>query len=384
MSCRRRLRARDLFVENRFGAQRHGHEVRADLAHRLLDAPRTLICDNARNKSDIQPPCVHIRSTPPRHVTNRIAWRDFLALAVRVAEYYLDWSGFGLSAPAVRWAGIPSTEQPVRRQYHLSLRPCMSRSLADVVAEMRDPAPGMEYYAITLLGTTEGKMSWSAYTEFAGWVNGKPGRELRKAALVYPDRMASIWKDLGEQFLVVNTLEHLAVYLRAGGNALVEAGIAQRYLPDVLAAEATAYDGPLGFKSIRDLPRTAFNRAPTPKLWMRVIKRDRYRCRVCGRRPADYTDVEIHVHHIRPAGRGGLSEEENLITLCQTCHKGLDPHHDVELFGLIESDPWRSDLAENRRKYYEGVKLYREGVGALIKDREHANEDSPRTDPPAA
>jgi HNH endonuclease len=41
------------------------------------------------------------------------------------------------------------------------------------------------------------------------------------------------------------------------------------------------------------------------------------------------------VHHIRPWATGGLTEEQNLICLCHTCHSGLSPHDEPGLFSLI-------------------------------------------------
>jgi hypothetical protein len=32
---------------------------------------------------------------------------------------------------------------------------------------------------------------------------------------------------------------------------------------------------------------------------------------------------------------GGLTEIDNLITLCHTCHIGLDPHFELGLYGLM-------------------------------------------------
>lgn len=52
-----------------------------------------------------------------------------------------------------------------------------------------------------------------------------------------------------------------------------------------------------------------------------VLKRDRYRCRVCGRSPAT-AKVELHVDHVRPMSKGGTNEPSNLRTLCHECNSG--------------------------------------------------------------
>lgn len=54
----------------------------------------------------------------------------------------------------------------------------------------------------------------------------------------------------------------------------------------------------------------------------RVLKRDGYRCVVCGRSPAKEPWVELHVDHVVAAARGGGDEESNLRTLCSACNLG--------------------------------------------------------------
>lgn len=51
-----------------------------------------------------------------------------------------------------------------------------------------------------------------------------------------------------------------------------------------------------------------------------VLNRDGYTCQCCkGKRK----DSKLEVHHIVFRSQGGSDEEENLITLCHTCHKEL-------------------------------------------------------------
>jgi 5-methylcytosine-specific restriction endonuclease McrA len=46
----------------------------------------------------------------------------------------------------------------------------------------------------------------------------------------------------------------------------------------------------------------------------RVLERDRWLCQFCGHRQ------QLDIHHIIPRSRGGSDSEDNLITLCRTCH----------------------------------------------------------------
>ena len=51
-----------------------------------------------------------------------------------------------------------------------------------------------------------------------------------------------------------------------------------------------------------------------------VIGRDNSRCRMCGASVSD--GVTLHVDHIVPVSRGGLTVDSNLQTLCQECNLG--------------------------------------------------------------
>lgn len=51
-----------------------------------------------------------------------------------------------------------------------------------------------------------------------------------------------------------------------------------------------------------------------------VLARDNYTCQHCGGRSKD---PRLHVHHLVFRSQHGSDEEENLLTLCKTCHAGV-------------------------------------------------------------
>ncbi len=64
-------------------------------------------------------------------------------------------------------------------------------------------------------------------------------------------------------------------------------------------------------------PKTVKNRALdnfTSKQKEKILKRDRYKCVVCGQGRKD--GVELHIDHIKPKNLGGKSTIENGQTLC--------------------------------------------------------------------
>jgi hypothetical protein len=68
----------------------------------------------------------------------------------------------------------------------------------------------------------------------------------------------------------------------------------------------------------------------TPQRWpipagvrFDVLKRDGYKCRICGRTAAEGARLEID--HVVPVARGGTNELTNLQVLCHTCNRGKGP-----------------------------------------------------------
>lgn len=51
-----------------------------------------------------------------------------------------------------------------------------------------------------------------------------------------------------------------------------------------------------------------------------VLKRDNFRCQICGRSAQD--GVTLEVDHIIPISKGGKTEYSNLRTLCKDCNRG--------------------------------------------------------------
>ena len=53
-----------------------------------------------------------------------------------------------------------------------------------------------------------------------------------------------------------------------------------------------------------------------------VMKRDNFKCRLCGASPATNPSVELHIDHIHPWSKGGETTIDNLQTLCSKCNLG--------------------------------------------------------------
>jgi 5-methylcytosine-specific restriction endonuclease McrA len=58
----------------------------------------------------------------------------------------------------------------------------------------------------------------------------------------------------------------------------------------------------------------------TDRLRMQILRRDDFRCQMCGASRGE--GAQLHVDHIRPVSRGGLTVLENLQALCRPCNMG--------------------------------------------------------------
>lgn len=64
----------------------------------------------------------------------------------------------------------------------------------------------------------------------------------------------------------------------------------------------------------------------TDSLRYDVMKRDGFRCVICGATAKD--GVKLHVDHIFPVAKGGKTELSNLRTLCEHCNRGKSAKFD--------------------------------------------------------
>lgn len=87
-----------------------------------------------------------------------------------------------------------------------------------------------------------------------------------------------------------------------------------------------------------------YERIPIPpSVRYRVLQRDGYRCRYCGR-GATEDGVRLHIDHKVPVSRGGTNEMSNLVTSCQRCNlgKGTWVPEAERVAGGLRSEPYAS------------------------------------------
>ena len=91
-------------------------------------------------------------------------------------------------------------------------------------------------------------------------------------------------------------------------------------LPDLFDGLMAEVGLPTRFKDVVAAARAKNGKARIPaRLRTEILQRDGFGCVWCGRKAPV---VALHVDHIIPVSRGGLTEERNLRTLCHECNMG--------------------------------------------------------------
>ncbi len=215
------------------------------------------------------------------------------------------------------------------------------------------------YYFITVLGDKNSSITESCCSVFAGYTTSSPRRELREAREINPIKVRDFLIKKGEPPFIINDYGDLIAFYLFGGHAIIEKSICEDFYPELVKPFEVLQLDPLGGYITPDkAPEKYLNRAPTKKDRMDILKRDNFKCRLCGRSPKDYVDIELHLHHIMPWSLGGLTTRNNLITLCKTCHDGLEPHFEKLLFSYNNEEFHKTE----KNGYEEGIKMYQQAV----------------------
>ncbi|HDO25760.1 MAG TPA: HNH endonuclease [Nitrospirae bacterium] len=71
-----------------------------------------------------------------------------------------------------------------------------------------------------------------------------------------------------------------------------------------------------------DIQRHRTPRNPSLRLKFKVMRRDNFKCKLCGASPALKPGLVLHIDHIKPWIIGGETVMNNLETLCEQCNIG--------------------------------------------------------------
>ena len=158
--------------------------------------------------------------------------------------------------------------------------------------------------------------SWNAALSEAG-LSVSTVRNLSDEALF--DNLREVWMRLGRQPRKRELIQPLSAfthhpYVRRFGGWLAAI---RAFLASLGTLSANEDLAPPTVSADRRGPRD-----PSLRLRFLVMRRDAFRCAVCGRSPATHPGLVLHVDHVIPWVRGGTTDLDNLQTLCSDCNLG--------------------------------------------------------------
>ena len=239
----------------------------------------------------------------------------------------------------------------------------LARSLTEI-------HPDTSYYAATLLKTGTGEMLefFSRWAGLSEQYSLDKGIELRRAVPVDPEKYSQLWKKQDQGWIAVNDDLGVLVFFGVGGHAFIAEDIAGRHFAVDLEPHPVARNGGVGFRHYDPKSREVTKRRLRPKQKRRILDRDGHQCKICRKKQSDCPEIELQAHHIRPFAQGGLTIDENLITLCSECHQSLDPHFQRDLFFLPDGPYRKSQEQETAATHCGGAEAHRRRVASLLDD----------------
>src|SRR5262249_53984723 len=136
--------------------------------------------------------------------------------------------------------------------------------------------PRAHYYFFTLDAGSKNLPTWSSQTGWVGFTPGRQRHEIRRARHVNAILMRKMMSSFGEPPLVINKRREFPFYLLFGGHALIADSVATDAMPKLLLPyPAIVQAGQPGYTSLESIPVEQTHRAPSKKLRMKVLKRDK-------------------------------------------------------------------------------------------------------------
>lgn len=254
-------------------------------------------------------------------------------------SYQTQKKRFGSWQKALETAGLEKSKRPWGGELSETRIP-----ETQLIQDMQRVADQLDKKAITIAEYEEhGKFGSSAISKrFGGWNKAKTaaglkiGRFYNSTDEDYFQNIFNVWQTLGRQpkyqeMVAPLSKLNISSYERKFGSwrSALESFIEYiNKIDDVETAEPSTLIVTSEKLLIHDTPpktrkpKKRMNRTANLRLRFRIMKRDSFRCVLCGSSPANQPGCELHIDHIVPWSRGGDTVEENLRTLCSDCNLG--------------------------------------------------------------
>jgi hypothetical protein len=216
-----------------------------------------------------------------------------------------------------------------------------------LITDMQRVVEELKKQAITMADYDQhGKFGSSTICKrFGGWNKAKTIAKLKIGRIYnstdedYFENIAEVWRQLGRQPKYKEMIDplsklHISSYERKYGtwrNAL------EKFIEYINSKDRTEEQETIKTSEKKPVPifqksrknidekeviKKRTNRTANLRQRFKVMKRDGFKCILCGSSPATQISCELHIDHIIPWSHGGETVEENLRTLCSNCNLG--------------------------------------------------------------
>ncbi|MGA2625168.1 MAG: HNH endonuclease [Bacteroidota bacterium] len=198
----------------------------------------------------------------------------------------------------------------------------------ELIADLKRVALQLSKRSVTIDEYNEhGRFHSTTLTRrFGNWIKSlhKAGLEKTRNINVtdeeYFRNLESVWEKLGRQPKYSDMAKPLSEFV--AGAYEDRFGTWRKALQAFVNFVNQADDSPLVPKRSDKATKHRTSRNINWRLRHLVMKRDNFKCRHCGRSPANDVSIQLEVDHIVPYSKGGETIFENLQTLCRTCNGG--------------------------------------------------------------
>ncbi len=219
-----------------------------------------------------------------------------------------------------------------------------------LIDDMQRVAEKLNKKAITIAEYDEHGQFGSATISrrYSGWNNAKKAAYLEITRLYnssdedYFDNILNVWQKLGHQpkyqemtapisKLNISSYERKFGTWRSALEKFIEYinSKDESFEPEkTIASNEISHDiyskneHKISYPQKEKKPQKRTSRVANLRQRFRVMKRDGFKCVLCGVSPATSIGAELHIDHIIPWSQGGETIEENLRTLCFQCNLG--------------------------------------------------------------
>ena len=163
---------------------------------------------------------------------------------------------------------------------------------------------------------------------FGSWFKALKKAGLKKTRILgvtdeeYSKNLEEVWVKLGRQPKYIDMQKPLSKYV--AGAYEYRFGTWRKALErfiEYINSERVTIVKDSSFKK-RAISKHRTKRNPSWRLTFIIMKRDGFKCKICGRSPATDPTITLNVDHIKPWSKGGETVLDNLQTLCSKCNVG--------------------------------------------------------------